>query len=77
MAPAVRNLFEVGTKIYFDANVTFVGVTLSIREVLVKYNLYKILAFESDKCLNFAKRIRTCALLRPVLKICHLVISGP
>ena len=43
MAPAVKNLFESKTESYFDANVTSVGVMLSISEVLVKYNCFIIL----------------------------------
>ena len=40
MAPAVRNLSESRTESYFYANVTSVGVILSISEILVKYNLF-------------------------------------
>ena len=40
MVPAVRNLFDSRTESYFDANVTHVGVMLSISEMLVKYNLF-------------------------------------
>ena len=40
MDPAVTNLVESRTESYLDANVTSVGVTLTISEVLVKYNLF-------------------------------------
>ena len=45
MAPTVRNLFESKTESNFEANITSVGVVLSISEVLVKYDLLQY--FES------------------------------
>ena len=40
MAPTVRNLFQCRAESYFDTNVTFAGVLLSISETLVKYDLF-------------------------------------
>ena len=45
MTPSVRNLFESRAERYFDKNITFIGVMLSISEVLVKYDLFQY--FES------------------------------
>ena len=40
MAPAFRNLFGGRIESCLDANITFVGVTLSISEVPLKYKLF-------------------------------------
>ena len=39
MAPTVNNSFQYRAESYFDTNVTFAGVLLSISEALVKYDL--------------------------------------
>ena len=45
MASTVRNLFESRAKSYFDTNITYIGIMLSISEMLVKYDLFQY--FES------------------------------
>ena len=40
MAPVVRNLFEIRTQSYFDANIVSLGTLLTICEVLQKYDLF-------------------------------------
>ena len=39
MAPVVRNLFEIRTQSYFDANIVSLGTMPTICEVLQKYDL--------------------------------------
>ena len=45
MAPTVRKLFESRIESYFDTTIRYVGVMLSINEVLVRYDLFQY--FES------------------------------
>ena len=40
MAPVVRNLFEIRSQSYFDANIVSLGVLPSICEALHKYGLF-------------------------------------
>ena len=40
MAPVVRNLFEIRTQSYFDANIVYLGTLPTICEVLQKYDLF-------------------------------------
>ena len=40
MAPVVRNLFEIRSQSYFDANIVSLGVPLSVCEELHKYGLF-------------------------------------
>ena len=40
MAPVVRNLFEIRTQSYFDANIVSLGTLPTICEVLQKYDLF-------------------------------------
>ena len=40
MAPIFRNLFQCRAESFFDTNVAYAGVLLSISEALVNYNLF-------------------------------------